>query len=192
MKVIDIPHHDSSPNYLSDELCGSVAIFTNLQIFSYSEKTTRSCVNEPKSNSHFLTVVTQMKSSFSSSSTSRRTNHIVQGMYPASCMSPYNLSSSAWISIICGWSWSSTTNVCTSLFTSIQMRPGLFLHTFFHFLDFKDLFTKLLSQYQASIVTTSSIRTAWKWGNSPLAAKASMDPSRPPSWRLLGQLHPLL
>jgi hypothetical protein len=30
MKAIGIPHHDCSPNYFGDELCGSVAIFTNL------------------------------------------------------------------------------------------------------------------------------------------------------------------
>jgi hypothetical protein len=50
-------------------------------LFSYSEKTTRSFVDEPKCNNKFLTMVTQMTSSkFSSSSTSSRTN-LLQGMY---------------------------------------------------------------------------------------------------------------
>ncbi len=66
---------------------------------------------------------------FSSSSTSCRTN-FVQGTYLASWMSPDNLYSSAWILVICGWSQSSTTNVCTSLFTSIQVRPRCFLKPF--------------------------------------------------------------
>ncbi len=64
MKAIGIPHHDSFPNYFWDELCGSVAIFTNLQKFSYSERTTRNCVHEPKCNGQFLTMVTQMKCLF--------------------------------------------------------------------------------------------------------------------------------
>ncbi len=66
---------------------------------------------------------------FSSSSPSSRTNS-VQGTYPAWCMRTDNLCSSAWISIIWGWSWSSTTNVCTSLFTSIQVQPGCFFASF--------------------------------------------------------------
>ncbi len=61
MKVIGIPHHDRSPNYFWDELCGSVAIFTNLQIFSYSERSIRSCVDEPKCTGQFLAMVTQMQ-----------------------------------------------------------------------------------------------------------------------------------
>jgi hypothetical protein len=31
VKAIGIPHHDCSPNYLSNKHCGSVAIFANLQ-----------------------------------------------------------------------------------------------------------------------------------------------------------------
>jgi hypothetical protein len=51
--------------------------------FSYSEKTIRNFVDEPKCANQFLTMVTQMKSSkFSSSSTSSWTNHIVQGIVP--------------------------------------------------------------------------------------------------------------
>jgi hypothetical protein len=37
-----------------------------------------------------------------------------------------NLCGSAQTSIIWGWSWLCTTNVCTSLFTSIQVQPGCF------------------------------------------------------------------
>ncbi len=122
MKVIGIPHHDSSPNYFWDELCGSVVIFTNLQIFSSSERTTRSCVDEPKCNGQFLTMVTQMKCLFFYF-------HIMQNKYhrshiPCIMHKPWQSWSSAWISIITGCSWSSTTNVCTSLFTSIQVPPG--------------------------------------------------------------------
>ncbi len=61
MKVIGIPHHDGSPNYLWNELCGSVAIFANPGIFPYSKRSTKSCVDEPKGNSQFLAMVTQMK-----------------------------------------------------------------------------------------------------------------------------------
>ncbi len=61
MKAIGIPHHDGPPNYLWNELCGSVAIFTDAQIFSYLKRSTRRCVDEPECNSQFLAVVTQMK-----------------------------------------------------------------------------------------------------------------------------------
>ncbi len=50
--------------------------------------------------------------SYSSSSTSRMTN-FVSGTYLTSFICPNNLFSSAWISSICQWSWSSTTNVRT-------------------------------------------------------------------------------
>ncbi len=69
---------------------------------------------------------------FSSSSTSCSTNFSIYGTYSASYMSPDNLFSSAQISIIWGWSWSSTTNVCTSLVTSIHVQP----HCFFSPLSF--------------------------------------------------------
>ncbi len=58
---IGIPHHDYSSNYVWNELCGSVKIFANLQIFSYSKRSTRGCVYEPKCNSQFVAMVTQMK-----------------------------------------------------------------------------------------------------------------------------------
>jgi hypothetical protein len=61
IKVIDIPQHDYSLDYSLNELCESVAIFTNLQMFSYLEKSTRSCVHEPKCNGQFLAMVTQMR-----------------------------------------------------------------------------------------------------------------------------------
>ncbi len=61
MKAIGIPHHDAPPNYLWNELCGSVAIFADPQIFSYSKRSTRCCVDEPECNSQFLAMVTQMK-----------------------------------------------------------------------------------------------------------------------------------
>ncbi len=64
MKAIGTPHHDCSPNYFLNELCGCVTIFTNPQILSYSERGTRSCLNEPKCNSQFLSMVTQMKCLF--------------------------------------------------------------------------------------------------------------------------------
>ncbi len=50
-----------SPNYFWNELYGSVAIFANPQIFPYSKRSTKSCVDEPKGNSQFLAMVTQMK-----------------------------------------------------------------------------------------------------------------------------------
>ncbi len=61
MKAICTPHHDCSPNYFVKWTLGRVAIFTNPQIYSYSEWATRGCVDEPKCNSQFLAVVTQMK-----------------------------------------------------------------------------------------------------------------------------------
>jgi len=63
----------------------------------------------------FTLVVTQMKNLFFMSQNKFNLLHTC----PASCKSPDNLCSSAWISIIRGWSWLSTTNVCISLFTSI-------------------------------------------------------------------------
>jgi hypothetical protein len=67
---------------------------------------------------------------FFSSSTSCRTN-FVQGIYQhRACMSLNNLCSSAWISIIWGWSWFSTTNICNSLITSIQVWPSCFFTPF--------------------------------------------------------------
>jgi hypothetical protein len=60
MKAIGIPYHDGSPNYSLDELCGSVAILTNPQILSYSERSTRSCVDELKCNSQFFAMVTHL------------------------------------------------------------------------------------------------------------------------------------
>ncbi len=129
MKVIGIPHHYSSPNYFWDELCGSVAIFTNPQIFPYSERSTRSCVDEPKGNSQFLIMVTQRKYLFFFF-------HIIQHKFCtryipcASCINPDNLCSFAWISIISGWSWLSATNICTSSFTSIQVQPSCFFTPF--------------------------------------------------------------
>jgi len=50
----------------------------------------------------------------------------VFGTYPALFKCPDSLSSSAWISITWGCSWSSITNICTTSFTSIQVRPGYF------------------------------------------------------------------
>ncbi len=55
---------------------------------------------------------------------------LVYGTYPVVCRSPDNLCSCAPISIVWGWSWSSPTNVCTLLFTSIQVRPGCFFTPF--------------------------------------------------------------
>jgi hypothetical protein len=45
-------------------------------------------------------------------------------------MSLNNLCSSAWISIIWRWSWSSTTNICNSLITSIQVWLSCFFTPF--------------------------------------------------------------
>jgi hypothetical protein len=61
IKVIGIPQHDYSLDYSLNELCESVAILTNLQMFSYLEKSTRSCVHEPKCNGQLLAMVTQMR-----------------------------------------------------------------------------------------------------------------------------------
>ncbi len=119
MKAIGIPCHDCPPNYFWDELCGSVAIFTNPHNFSYLERSTRSCVDEPKCHSQFVTMVTHLFLFFHIMQNKFWTRHI-----PASWMCPDNLSSSAWISIMWGWSWSSTTNVCTLLFTSIEVWPA--------------------------------------------------------------------
>jgi hypothetical protein len=68
-------------------------------------------------------------SNFSSSSTSCKTN-FVSGTYPASCICADNLFNSVWNSSIWGCSWSSTTNTCTSPFTSIQEQAGCFFTPF--------------------------------------------------------------
>ncbi len=64
MKVIGNPRHNWYPNYIWNELCESVAIFTNPQIFSYLESSTTNYVDEPKWNSKFLGMVTQKKDLF--------------------------------------------------------------------------------------------------------------------------------
>jgi hypothetical protein len=132
MEAICTPHHDCSPNYFLKWTLGRVAIFTNPQIYSYLEWATRGCVDEPKCNSQFLTVVTQMKhlSLFF---------HIMQrkfsiyGTEHRSLMSPDNLFSSARISLIWGWSWLSSTNVCTLIIHFDPVQPG-FLFTPLSFL----------------------------------------------------------
>jgi hypothetical protein len=57
MKIINIPHHDYSPNYFCYELCGNVATFTNPQTFYYLEKNTKSYVYEPQQNSQFYVMM---------------------------------------------------------------------------------------------------------------------------------------
>jgi hypothetical protein len=64
MKEIDIPHHDCSPNYFWNELCESVAIFTNPQILFFLEWSTSNCVDGPECNSQFLAIVIDMKTTF--------------------------------------------------------------------------------------------------------------------------------
>ncbi len=125
MKWISISHHDSSPNYLGTELCGIMAIFTNQEFFHYSEWSTVSCVDDPQCNSQLLAMVTQMQHLFFFFHIICSTNSVYE-TYPASCTSPDNLISSAQISIISGWSWLSTTNICTSLLSTIQVdcNPG--------------------------------------------------------------------
>ncbi len=51
------------PQYFWGKLLGSVAILKNPESF-FSERTTRSCVDEPKFNNQFLTMVTQLKHQF--------------------------------------------------------------------------------------------------------------------------------
>ncbi len=125
MRASGIPHHNCCPNYFWNKLCGSVAIFTNLHIFSYLERSTRSCVDEPQCNKQFLAMLTKMEHLFFFF-------HILQNQFSISHV-PHmmhepqdNLCGSAQTSIIWGWSWLCTTNVCTSLFTSIQVQPGCF------------------------------------------------------------------
>ncbi len=137
MKWISIPHHDCSPNYLGIELCGIMAIFTNQEIFQYSEWSTVSCVDDPQCNSQLLAMVTHMQHLFFFFHIICSTNSVYE-TYPASC------TSSAQISIISGWSWLSTTNICTSLLSTIQVdcNPGatqLFLHSSFLSLPFNIL-----------------------------------------------------
>ncbi len=122
MTWISIPHHDCSPNYLGTELCGIVAIFTNPQIFHYSDWSTVSCVDDSQRNSQLLTMVTQMKCLFFFFQYILCSTNSVYDTYTASCTSPDNLFSSAQISSITGRSWLSTTNICTSLLTAIQVQ----------------------------------------------------------------------
>ncbi len=119
MKAIGIPDHDCSPHYFWNELCISVAILTNPQILSYSERSSRSCVDEPQSNSQFLTVVTQMQHLFSFF-------HIMkeQVLYKAHTHHARALTISA---VLHGWySLSTTFIVRTSLLTSIWVWPSSF------------------------------------------------------------------
>jgi hypothetical protein len=60
MEAIGIPNYDHSPNYLCNELGGSVAVPTYSEILENPECSTRRCADEPKCNSQFLTMVTQM------------------------------------------------------------------------------------------------------------------------------------
>jgi hypothetical protein len=56
--------------------------------------------------------------------------NFVYGTCPASCMRTDSLFSFAQISIIWGWFWLRTTNVCTLLFTSTRCHPVVSLHLF--------------------------------------------------------------
>jgi hypothetical protein len=123
MKAICTPHHDCSPNYFLKWTLRRVAIFTNPQTYSFSEWATRGYVDEPKWNT------------FPFPSASCSTN-LVYGTEPRSLMGPDNLFSSARISLIWGWSWLSSTNVCSLI---IHFDPGatrLSLHTSFLSLPF--------------------------------------------------------
>ncbi len=61
MKAISIPWHDFFLNYFWNELDGSLAIFTNLQIFYFLGWSARSCVDEPKCKDQFLAMGIQVK-----------------------------------------------------------------------------------------------------------------------------------
>jgi hypothetical protein len=132
MQAIDILHHDCSPNYFWDELCGSVAIFTNPQIFSYPERSTRSHVDEPKCNGQFLTMVKQMKYLFFFNIMQNKFHTRYVG--PTSCMSPDNLCSSAheFQSSGGGFYPLQQRNVCTWADYSLQSRfdPAVSSHLF--------------------------------------------------------------
>ncbi len=125
MKAIGIPHHDCSPNHLWNQLCGVVAVPTNLQFFFVIWSGVPGAVLMSPNAIASFSLWWHKWNTFSSSSTSYNTN-LVYSLYPASSMSPDNFFSSARISTIWAWSWSSTMNLCTSLFTSIQVQPGCF------------------------------------------------------------------
>ncbi len=92
--------------YFWNESHGNVAIFTNLQTFYYSKRSTRSYVDEPKCNSQFLAMVIKWNTFFSFS-TSYKTK-LRQDTNLTSYMNLANLCSFAWISI--NWGWSSIDN----------------------------------------------------------------------------------
>jgi hypothetical protein len=119
-----IPHQYCSPDYLWNELAGSVVVTTYPQILCDTKWSLGGVLMSPNAMASFLLQLHKWSRS-SSCSTSCRTISI-SGTYPSCVMDFYNLSSSAWISSMRGWSWSSTTNVCISLFTSIQVQPRLF------------------------------------------------------------------
>jgi hypothetical protein len=57
MEAIGIPNYDHSPNYLCNELGGSVAVSTYPQILEKVGCCFRRCADETKCNSQFLTMV---------------------------------------------------------------------------------------------------------------------------------------
>ncbi len=57
MEAIGIPNYNRSPNYLCNELGGSVAVPTYPQILEKVGCCSRSCADETKCNSQFLTTV---------------------------------------------------------------------------------------------------------------------------------------
>ncbi len=75
-------------------------------------------------NNSVFTMETQMKHLFFFLHITQ--HKICIGDIPHIIIRPENLFSSAWILIILGWIWSSTTNECSASFTSIQARPGCF------------------------------------------------------------------
>ncbi len=169
MKVTGIPHHDWSPNYFWNELCGSVAIFTNPQIFSYSERSIRSCVDEPKCNSQFLAMVTQMQHLLFFHIMQKKicTWHIPRIMHEPwqslqFCMKFHDL----WVVLI---------PYCKHMHLIIHLNLGvtqLFLHTFFLSLSFNIITEKPVASSSTDIwqqhITSSNVRLHFKnsFGNT--------------------------
>ncbi len=105
-----VPHQYCSPDYLWNELAGSVAVTTYPQILCDTKWSLGGVLMSPNAMASFLLQLRKWSRSF----------------FLLYIMHFYNHSSSEWISSTRGWSWSSPTNVCTSIFTSIQVQPRLF------------------------------------------------------------------
>ncbi len=95
MKAIGIPQHNCSPNYFEMDFVKRWQSSQTRRFFSTRSAVPGAVLMSPHATANF-SLWWRTWNSFSSSPTPSSTN-LVYGTYPASCKSPNNLFSSAWL-----------------------------------------------------------------------------------------------